>query len=233
MTKPTLLPPNRTALERHTEQVAARIEDANAPFHTLWNAWECPLHLLPWLGWGLGVRQWSNDWSEQRKRQTVDSALKVRRYAGTAGAVREALKASQADNMRMEEWFDYGGKPGHFRLKADLTGVGLKEQEYHQIVAFVLNAKRLSAKWEGIYLTSITRGNISVGTTTQAGSLATVRPYQPEHLTTHGMANVATATQTGTSTTVRPYQPARLSERGLLVLGLTTQGSSYATLFPG
>jgi phage tail P2-like protein len=228
----SLLPPSRTRLERDAEQATARLGDADAPYGTLWDAWECPANLLPWLAWALGVREWSASWSEDRQRQAVASALAVRRHAGTVGAVREALKASQVDSMVLEEWFDYDGEPGHFRLSADLTGVGLSQAEFRQLVNFVLRAKRLSAHWDGIHLRSITRGEVRLAAAQQGGLAMTARPYQPGEVTTRGPASVAAGGQAGQAITLRPHQTTRLEERAPLRLGTALAAGARSTLLP-
>ncbi len=68
---------------------------------------------------------WKIEWydtaySLEQKRRIVKSSLTVRRFMGTVYAVR-----LQADAIfpgtQLEEWFDYGGEPGTFRLFVDIT----------------------------------------------------------------------------------------------------------------
>lgn len=68
---------------------------------------------------------WKIDWydtgySIEQKRRIVKSALVVRRTMGTVGAVK-----SQADAIypgsTLEEWFEWGGEPGLFRISVDVT----------------------------------------------------------------------------------------------------------------
>lgn len=229
----SLLPPNRTPLERAAEQTTARISYVNAPFETLWDAWACPLHLLPWLAWALGVREWSAKWSENRQRQAVASAIAVRRHAGTVGAVQEALKASAVENVTLREWFEYAGTPGHFKLEADLSGAGMSADEYRQLIQFVQRAKRLSAHWDGIHLQSSTRGNVRIAATTASGSSLSLRPHQPSSLQTQGTVSLGCASVVGHHLTLRPQQPQRLTSTTLAWLATGSQSSSHTTLFPG
>ena len=71
---------------------------------------------------------WKIDWydtgySIEQKRRIVKTALTIRRTMGTVGAVK-----SQADAIypgtTLEEWFDWGGEPGLFRLNVDVTTTG-------------------------------------------------------------------------------------------------------------
>ena len=68
---------------------------------------------------------WKIDWydtaySEEQKRRIIKTALTVRRLMGTTYATR-----LQADSIfpgtQLEEWFDYNGTPGTFRLFVDIS----------------------------------------------------------------------------------------------------------------
>jgi len=58
----SLLPPNRSPLEGALEAVTERSTAVEAPFNALWDPWECPASVLPWLAWALGVQEWSARW---------------------------------------------------------------------------------------------------------------------------------------------------------------------------
>jgi len=88
----SLLPPNTTPLERRLSEVAAGLERARAPLHTLWDAQRVPAGVLPWLGWAVGVDHWDRRWAEQTKRDAIDEAIPIRRLRGTVWAVRRALE---------------------------------------------------------------------------------------------------------------------------------------------
>jgi|GEM_PF-1232961 len=142
----SLLPPNASALERAFEITSDRLR---APaVHTLWDPWECPLRLLPWLAYAVAVGEWSDDWSEQTKRQTIASAAGIARRRGTVWAVREALRAAGYADAEVEEGlpvlrhdgtqlrdgyetYGSGNRWAMFRLLVDLgeeKGVGGAEQ---------------------------------------------------------------------------------------------------------
>lgn len=88
----SLLPPNTTPLERRLAEVAADLERADAPLDALWDAQRLPAHMLPWLGWAVGVDHWNRHWPEQAKRDAIDEAIPIRRLRGTVWAVRRALE---------------------------------------------------------------------------------------------------------------------------------------------
>ena len=92
MTVETLLPPNATAFERSLEQAMAVGGDDRPVFIDLvWRPFDCPVAVLPFLAWALGVRRWDPAWPEAVRRQAVADAIAVHRIRGTLGAVRAAL----------------------------------------------------------------------------------------------------------------------------------------------
>jgi phage tail P2-like protein len=88
---PSLLPPNATAIERHIEQTAARIDSIPIDFASLLNPYECPLENLPWLAWQMSVDEWDDSWDEQRKREIIANSIAIHRHKGTPGALKRAL----------------------------------------------------------------------------------------------------------------------------------------------
>lgn len=205
----SLLPPSSTRLERDVEQVTARIDRAAAPFHTLWNAWECPLHLLPWLAWALGVDEWSNSWPENRKRQVVATALQVRRRAGTRGAVRTAVEALDIEGIEYSEWYQYGGEPHSYRISATLEERGMSQEEYEQLVRVINRAGRLSAWLDPVGFTLQARGRPSRAQVTLSGQHIELRPYRITSRQQCSAAHRAAAGRMVVATELRPYRTSR------------------------
>lgn len=64
---------------------------------------------------------WKIDWydtsySLEQKRRTVQNAIMIRRQLGTVKSVQLLLDSIYTDSS-LEEWFQYGGKPGYFRIR--------------------------------------------------------------------------------------------------------------------
>lgn len=87
-----LLPLNATPLERAVDGASARLDEVDVPVGDLWSPARCPLALLPWLAWTLGVETWDPDWPEETKRQFVAEAFAVHREKGTPAAIRRVLR---------------------------------------------------------------------------------------------------------------------------------------------
>ena len=87
-----LLPPNASAFERSLEQAMARHGDTrDVVIDRLWRPYDCPIAVLPFLAWGLGVRRWDPAWPEQTRREAVAGAIAVHRLRGTRAAIEAAL----------------------------------------------------------------------------------------------------------------------------------------------
>ncbi len=99
----TLLPPNATDLERALEQVTARVGATPVPISALWDADECPAHLLPWLAWAFSVDEWDPGWSEATKRASIRDAAKIQRHKGTVWAIKRVLANAGYGDARLIE----------------------------------------------------------------------------------------------------------------------------------
>lgn len=101
---------------------------------------------------------WKVDWydtgySVEQKRRIIKTALTVRRLMGTVGAVKLQADAIYPGTM-LEEWFEYGGQPGTFRLYINVTDT----TEEHPAIIYspaemerrLITAKRWSAHLESL-----------------------------------------------------------------------------------
>lgn len=109
---------------------------------------ELPESVLTHLAARLHVDVWDPAWSLERKRTAVRNAVQVHRYKGTVQAVRLALEPFA--DVRMEEWFEYGGSPYNFRVLVD-TQVPT-EQLYLDIRRAVSAVKNVRSHFEAIRL---------------------------------------------------------------------------------
>ncbi len=119
----SLLPPNATALDRAAEAVAVRgLQAIPQPHRALWNPCTCPLELLPWLAWQMGVEAWRADWPENIKRAIVRNAIQVQRRRGTLASVRDTV-AAFGGQIAVREWWQKSpqGTPHTFELVFTMT----------------------------------------------------------------------------------------------------------------
>lgn len=121
----SLLPPNATQLERHIEKVTARVSAVPTPLRDLWNPDACPVHLLPWLAWSLGVTTWKTYWPESVRRSILRSAIDNKRRQGTAQSVRTVVESfGSAVALRESITETPPGAPHHFSVVISAKNMG-------------------------------------------------------------------------------------------------------------
>ncbi len=74
-----------------------------------------PEALLDILAADFKAEWYDYDGTINEKRKTIKECMLIHRYKGTKYAVETALK-SIYDNVKVIEWFEYGGKPYHFKV---------------------------------------------------------------------------------------------------------------------
>ena len=103
----SLLPSNASDLERVLETVfrdaLANIEGSARLFY---QPEQCPADLLPWLGWSVSVDEWSDQWTEQQRRNAIADAISDHRRKGSRLAVENALQRFGA-SVVLREWWQY------------------------------------------------------------------------------------------------------------------------------
>lgn len=101
---------------------------------------------------------WKIDWYDtdydiEQKRRIVKTALNIRRTMGTVAAVKAQADAIYPGST-LEEWFQYGGEPGYFRLRVNIMTVEEQEKfaamSLREIERRLAAAKRFSAHLEEV-----------------------------------------------------------------------------------
>ncbi|MBE4527482.1 phage tail protein I [Vibrio parahaemolyticus] len=107
---------------------------------------------LPWLAWWFRVDAWDDNWSDERKRESISSALILRKYKGTIWAVEHALELSLFD-ATVVPWYAMlpEGVRGTFRIDAmPSSSRGLTAQsDYDTFILLTESNKQASQHWKG------------------------------------------------------------------------------------
>lgn len=144
----SILPANLADLERDLDAALSRIQEVEIPIAVLWNPWQCPLDVLPYLAWAVSVDQWRSDWAEDKKRRVVAASLRLHRVKGTRPAVALALD-TQGVEATIVEWFE-ADPPRPRGTFAISLSTGFESQEhYEQVIAGVEAAKNTRSHLEG------------------------------------------------------------------------------------
>ncbi len=103
----SLLPSNASDLERALETVFRDVlADIEGSARLFYQPERCPADLLPWLGWSVSVDEWSDQWTEQQRRNAIADAISDHRRKGSRLAVENALQRFGA-SVVLKEWWQY------------------------------------------------------------------------------------------------------------------------------
>lgn len=110
---------------------------------------------------------YKNDYPLTVKRQIVKNSMLYYIRSGTRGAVEELL-ADIYQGAEVEEWFEYGGKPNHFRVAIDIsrTTVPVAEMAPAELESWLYSVKRASSALES--LSYMIRHAITIGCKVEA-----------------------------------------------------------------
>lgn len=102
------------------------------------------------LAWELNIPWYNTNANIEIKRDLIKNSEKVHQHLGTKWAV-ENVVSSYFGEGHVEEWFEYGGEPGCFRIYTpNPSVVNEKLEDFMNILGKV---KRASAKLDGIIIT--------------------------------------------------------------------------------
>ena len=76
--------------------------------------------VLDELAWQFNVAEYRSDYEISVKRELIKGCMELHYKRGTLGAVEEVVQKIFGE-ATVEEWFDYGGQPYHFRVRTSNT----------------------------------------------------------------------------------------------------------------
>ena len=139
------------------------------------------------LAWELNILWYDYGADISAKRDVVKNSDKVYQRLGTKWAV-ESVIASYFTDGHIEEWFEYNGEPGRFRIhSSDPTLTGEKLASFLNLLYKV---KRASAKLERIQLDLESHGGIRYGVCSELGGRMDVWPLVAREINATGRATV-------------------------------------------
>lgn len=119
---------------------------------------ELPEELVDVLAYDLHVDWYDYSYPLEVKRDLVKNSVKVHKKMGTKYAIETAL-GSLFPESEVEEWFQYGGEPGHFHIVLDTTNQKIPA-DYAAVMKAVKMYKRLSAHMDETTYQSNVHGEI-------------------------------------------------------------------------
>ena len=103
-----------------------------------------------------GNEGWIQALKDSEKRNLIKHSIKMHRYKGTKFALEEIFKILDTEG-NVEEWFEYKGKPYHFKISLDVSQKSLEENSINLLLLLIDEYKNVRSKLEklNIYLTSL------------------------------------------------------------------------------
>jgi phage tail P2-like protein len=152
----SLLPINLTELLKNIEESGCKITELEAKNKYVFNVDLAPENILPWVAWGFSVDDWNDAWEVDIKRNIIKTSLTLHRQKGTIGSLKKALSAFNFVDIKIEEWFEYGGNPYFFRVYFDIPYAGFDINILPEIAKVIQNTKNARSHLESFkpYLSS-------------------------------------------------------------------------------
>ncbi len=109
-----------------------------------------PENLLDILAYDFKVDWWDPEYSLEEKRRTLKTSWKVHKTLGTKAAVELALSAVYP-GTEVEEWFEYDGKPYHFRVHVKVGDSEYVQSKHKRVLDRIAWYKNLRSHLERIW----------------------------------------------------------------------------------
>ena len=144
--------------------------------------------ILDVLASALHVDWWNQATSVDAKRATLKAARQVHMKLGTPSAIVQALESLTDCSAEINEWFDYQGDPGWFRITVTFDEANPdyfssdQESAWSEVLTVVARTKRLSQWLDGITveMPEMDADAIPVNPTPVCTWLSTCLPYWDE-----------------------------------------------------
>lgn len=176
----------------------------------------------------MGDEGWNLAGTEAARRALLKRAIELHRHKGTPWAVRTALETALPTEASIKEWFAYGGDPFFFRVRLDVSELGLDEQGLTSAVRLILDYKNVRSWLE--CLETFTRRPLPIAVAT-AGVMRTlnrVRLWFPPRPVPPARVHVAVAGIMRSRSRLCPFTPPQPvpAARGRVALALLTMTRS-------
>jgi phage tail P2-like protein len=129
---------------------------------------ELPDEVLDILAYDFKLDWWDPGFSLAEKRAMLRAGIGIRRRLGTFGAVKKAISAIYPD-VKIEEWFEYGGEPYFFRLDIRVDPRNREDEKRARLLSNVKYYKNVRSHLEAVYFVSETPFDTGVYTGAAAG----------------------------------------------------------------
>lgn len=94
-----------------------------------------------------GNEGWLSCQSEQEKRELIKNSLKLHKFRGTKYALVRVLNILGLNGI-VQEWFEYGGKPYHFKIGIEMNNRAFDFETENSLIELINANKNVRSKLE-------------------------------------------------------------------------------------
>lgn len=130
------------------------------------------------------------------KRKVIRTSLKIHKMRGTPQALEDVIKL-YFGKVRVQEWFEYDGKPYMFKVDVQATNRGASPKDFILLEKLIDSYKNKRSWLEKINIYLTCNGIINYAATTTFGEEITVYPWSTKGISSKGTMKVAIGNDIG------------------------------------
>lgn len=151
-----------------------------------------------------GLEGWSFSVTETDRRELIKNSIAMHRYKGTPYAVKRVLE-TLALSGEVQEWFEYGGEPYHFKMWIDIGERGMSAATVSMLDDMITSWKNTRSFLEVINLRlSVAAPVPTFACALHIGETITLDPWFTPLLESSGVKQWAGTMQTVETITINP-----------------------------
>lgn len=116
--------------------------------------------VLDELAWQFNVVEYRSEYDISIKRKLIKNSMIIHKRRGTVAAVEDVV-TNIFGNATVEEWFEYGGEPYHFKIKT--SNVESSDEMIAEITQIVKETQNARSYLEEVIVEIIQKMNLYVG----------------------------------------------------------------------
>lgn len=230
----SLLPPNASKQLKAIEE--AITPNLPIPNKTLWDPWNCPVDLLPWLASAMQVEDWDADWPEETKRRSIAYSFLIHKHKGTRYAVDTALTSFGFDSVKLIEWFESSdGKlsPGEFLVKISVEQTGIDEKLHAQLINKINRVKNVRSHLKVVELELSSRGGFFFGCKNFSGETTEIRPWNLDEIRVESSNHFGCINQSTDILSLYPKDTVSITLNDAMSVITAIQSTDFVSIHPG
>ena len=117
--------------------------------------------ILDELAWQFNIAEYRTDYDISVKRNLIKGCMVLHYRRGTVSAVEKVVKTIFGEDSNLEEWFDYGGRPYHFKVRT--SNIKATDEMIQDLTRIVKETQNVRSHLEAVIIETIQSMNLHVG----------------------------------------------------------------------